>query len=255
MARPRIIHSLWRDGTMLAPSSQDPQHPAIDTQADTKSMFYKALSLTAPCKVPNDLITPQVIDFVAILDHNFGAIGAGITIKFQGATNSGFTTGVETETLAPNPTNIHKFFTAWAAKPYVRVLLEKAAGDFDDYPQFANVICGKHFELNRSEREGYGWGPEDPSVVEEGDSGVAFAWEKPRKNVGNFPFVGINDAVRAEILSFLDKVGVHNAFVLCFDYADPNNESVWVRNSEAVIPKWVGVNNCWSWELRVREIK
>ncbi|MBA7692982.1 hypothetical protein ES703_101557 [subsurface metagenome] len=108
--------------------------------------------------------------------------------------------------------------------------------------------------MNRSERPGYGWGPEDPSVVEEGDSGVAFAWEKPRKNVGNFPFVGISNAVRAEILNFLDEVGIHKAFVLCFDYADSDNESVWVRNSEAVIPRWQD-ENFWTWELRVREVK
>jgi len=252
MARPRIIYNRWKDGTMLTPSSEDSQHLAVDTQADTKSMFYKASSLISPCKVPNNLITPQVIDFVAILGHNFEA--TGVTIKFQGAINSAFTEGLVTEELTYNAMNIHKFFTAWPAKQYVQVLLEKGT-NFTDYPQFAIVVCGKYFELNRGEREGYGWGPEDPSVVEEGDSGVAFVSEKPRINVGNFPFVGISDAVKAQILSFLEEVGIHDAFVLCFNYADPNNESVWVRNSEPVIPRWGGQANNWTWELRVREVK
>lgn len=252
MARPRIIYkNRWKEGTMLTPSSQDPQHPATDTQIDSKSMFYKASSKTSPCNLPNDLGAAYEIDFVAILAHNIEP--SGVTIKFQGADNAAFDSGLVTRTLTHNAVNIFEFISAFT-KRYVRLRLEKAT-DFTDYPLVATILCSKHFELNRSERPGYGWGPEDPSVVEEGDSGVAFVCEKPRMKVGSFPFVGINDAVRAEILSFLDEAGVHSAFVLCFNYADPNNESVWVRNSEAVIPRWDGTSNSWIWELRVREVK
>ena len=252
MARPRIIYkNRWREGTMLTPSSQDPQHPATDTQIDTKAMFWQASSKTSPANLPVNLGATYEINFVAILDHNIES--NGVTIKFEGADNSAFTVGLVTRTLTYNETNIFAFITAFT-KQYVRLRLEKAT-DFTDYPRVATISCSKHFELNRSERPGYGWGPEDPSVVEEGDSGVAFVCEKPGINVGNFPFVGISDAVKAEILNFLDEVGIHDAFVLCFNYADPNNESVWVRNSEVVIPRWDGTNNCWIWELRVREVK
>lgn len=251
MARPRIIYdSVWRKGTALTPSSQDPQHPSTDTQIDTLSMYWKASSKTSPALVPVNLGSAKEIDFVAILAHNIEP--SGVTIKFQGADNAAFDSGLVTKTLTYNATNIFEFFTAFT-KQYVRLRLEKGS-DFTDYPQVATILCSKYFELNRSERAGYERGHEDPSVVEEGDELVIFTQEKPRIEIGSFPFVGISDAVRATILNFIEEVGIHKAFVLCFDYSDANNESMWVRNSEVTIPKWMGVQNCWAWELRVREI-
>lgn len=254
MPRPRIIfNNLWRKGTALTPSPvADAQHPLPDSQIDTKSMYFKASVATSPCYLPMNLgAGAGTINFVAILGHN---IESGATITFEEDDNSGFTSPTATPAFTWSADNIFEFLATPLTGQFVRLKLVKAGG-FAVAPQVATILCGSYFELNRSERPGYGWGPEDPSVVEEGDSGVAFVCEKPRINVGNFPFVGISDAVRAEILSFLDEVGIHGAFVLCFNYADPNNESVWVRNSEAVIPRWDGTNDCWIWELRVREVK
>ncbi|MCK4794491.1 MAG: hypothetical protein KAV87_62760 [Desulfobacteraceae bacterium] len=42
MTKVRFIKSLWRAGTMLTPSSEDPKHPALDTQIDTKEMYWKS---------------------------------------------------------------------------------------------------------------------------------------------------------------------------------------------------------------------
>jgi hypothetical protein len=252
MARPRIIYdNLWGKATALTPSSENSQHPSTDTQIDTLSMYWQASSKTSPANVPMNLGSAKEINFVAILAHNIEP--SGVTIKFQGADNSAFSSGLVTRTLTYNATNIFAFITAFT-KQYVRLRLEKGT-DFTDFPQVATIICGKHFELNRSEGTGFESGPEDPSVVEEGDALVAFTQEKPRIEVGSFPFTGIDDVTKAEILDFIEEVGIHKAFVLCFDYNDPNNESVWVRNAEISRPRWQGVQNCWAWELRIREIK
>lgn len=42
MTKVRFIKSLWRAGTILGQSSQDPKHPALDTQIDTKDMYWKS---------------------------------------------------------------------------------------------------------------------------------------------------------------------------------------------------------------------
>ncbi|MBA7671612.1 hypothetical protein ES703_79771 [subsurface metagenome] len=254
MARPRIIYeNLWKKGIALTPSpAADSQHPLSDTQLNTLNMYFKASTAATPCTMPMDLKAgTRSINFIAILGHN---IESGATITFEEADNSGFNSPTETPAFQWSAKNIFEFLATPLTEQYVRLKLVKAGG-FAAPPQVATILCGSYFELNRSEREGYGLGPEDPSVVEEGDSGVAFVCEKPRMNVGNFPFVGISDAVKVQILSFLDKVGISDAFVLCFNYADPNNESIWVRNSEAVIPRWGGQANNWIWELRVREVK
>ncbi|NVM57166.1 MAG: hypothetical protein HWN51_03480, partial [Desulfobacterales bacterium] len=119
MARPRIIYkNRWREGTMLTPSSQDPQHPATDTQIDTKAMFWQASSKTSPANLPVNLGAAYEINFVVILDHNIES--TGVTIKFEGADNSAFTVGLVTRTLTYNETNIFAFITAFT-KQYVRL--------------------------------------------------------------------------------------------------------------------------------------
>jgi|GEM_PF-6216809 len=252
MAETRFIYNnLWRKGTMLDASSEDPQHPATDTQVDTKSMYYKALVKTSPCTVPNDLITPQVIDFVAILGHNFEP--TDVTIKFQGATNSAFTTGIVTEELTYNATDIFEFFTAWPARQYVRVLLEKAT-DFTDYPQFANVICGKYFEPNIDYVRGYAPGREDPSEVELTDDMVLFAQEKPILKTWRLPYWSLDDASKDEVLALMEECGKHKAFVVVFDKALPNSDSHLVRIEEASSPEFQFFN-IWNWNLVIKEVK
>ena len=252
MAKPRIIYNnLWRKGTALAASpAADPQHPVSDTQIDTLSMYFKASAATSPCYIPLDLgAGAGAVNFLAILGHT---IPSGTTVTFEHDDASNFPSPTSVP-ITYNALNMYQFFTAFTEQ-YVRVKLVKAGG-FGSAPQVATVLCGSYFELNRSERPGYERGHEDPSVIEESDELIIFTQEKPRIEIGSFPFVGISDAVRATILSFIEEVGIHKAFVLCFDYSDANNESMWVRNSEVTIPKWMGSENHWAWELRVREIK
>ncbi|MBA7634582.1 hypothetical protein ES703_42171 [subsurface metagenome] len=46
MSKIRLLpFNLWRGGTIISQSSQNPQFPAIDTQIDTKQMFWRSLTI------------------------------------------------------------------------------------------------------------------------------------------------------------------------------------------------------------------
>jgi len=159
MTKVRLIKSLWREGTILTPSSEDPKHPATDTQIDTKAQFWKASGTSTPITVPCNLGTAQEIDSVIILGHN---LPSGTTVQFEGADNSGFTTGLITRTLTWNANNIFAFITAFT-KRYVRL---KASGTFTVAPQVATILCGKYFQPSRTFVKSYSKGREDFSEFE-----------------------------------------------------------------------------------------
>lgn len=246
----RFIKSLWRVGTMLSPSSQDPKHPATDTQIDTKAQFYKASSKSSPCNVPCDLGSAQEINFVAIHDHNFES--SGVTIKFQGADNSAFSSGLVTRTLSYNATDIFAFVTA-LTKRYVRVRLEKGT-DFTDYPQFATVICGKYFEPSRTFVKSYSKGREDFSEFEYSDSINLFAQDKPVLKKWVLPFKGLTNTDISSVLSLLEGCKTIKAFVVVFDYNSPNSDSHLVRFTELSSPEYQHVDY-WNWEAPLIEVK
>lgn len=251
MAETRFIYNnRWRKGTMLTPSSEDPKHLATDTQIDTKEMYFKASSKSSPCNVPNDLGTAYEINSVAIIDHNFES--SGVTIKFQGATNSAFTTGIVTETLTYNATDIFKFFTPWT-RQYVRVRLEKGT-DFTDYPQFATVVCGKYFEPNIDYVKGYAPGIEDPSEINFSDDMVLYAREKPVLKTWHLPYWSLDDASKAEIMLMMAECGKKKALVVVFDKALPNSDSHLVRIEDASSPEFQFIS-LWNWDLLIKEVK
>lgn len=254
MANPRIIYNnLWKKGTVETPSSENPQHPSTDTQIDTLSMYYRALSKTSPCTIPMNLgATPSAIDFVAILGHNIESSGVVITLEGDDV-NTFDSGGFVTRTITYNATNIFQFITTFT-KQYVRLKLVKAAGDFTDYPQVATILCGAYFELNKTVGSGYEEGYEDFSELGYSDSQVIFAQEKEIIEVRSLPFRGLDDATRANILLFFNECGIHKAFIICFDSTDANNKSHWVVNSELIAPRYQQ-DDCWHWQLNIREIK
>lgn len=245
-----IYNNLWRDGTMLTPSSEDSQHPAIDTQIDTKSMFYKASSKTSPCNIPNDLGSAQEVNFVAILGHNFES--SGVTIKFQGADNSGFSSGLVTRTLTYNAGDIFEFITPFT-KRYVRVRLEKGS-DFTDYPRVATIPCGKYFEPNCNFDWQYAEGDVDPSRISYSDSMVVFAQEKDEIFRGRYFFASLDNTVATKVQELITLCGIHEAFIICFDYENANTQSRWVRLLNVSQPRAVFLN-VWSWDCSIEEVK
>lgn len=251
MAETRFIYkSQWRDGTMLAPSSEDPQHPATDTQIDTLSMYWKASVKTSPVNIPiNQGATPGAIDFVAILGHNIES--SGVTIKFQGADNAAFDSGLVTKTLTYYATNIFEFFTTFT-KQYVRLRLEKGT-DFTDYPQVATIVCGSYFEPNIDYVRGYAPGREDYSDVELTDDLILFAQEKTVLKRWYLPYWALDDASKVKALALMEECGMHKAFIVVFDKASANTDSHIVRLEELSDPVFQFLDK-WNWEMAIKEI-
>lgn len=250
--KPRLIYAnRWRDGTIGATlTSENPQHPATDSQIDTKSMFWRTTNDTDdPTLLPCDLGAEYDIDFVALLDHN---IPDTATIYFEGADNEDFEgDDFVTEEIDHNTINIFQFFTSFK-KQWVRVRITTPGND-DDYIQIATVICGKYFEPNQNFDKLYSEGIEDYSEIELSDSIILFSQEKSRLKTWILPFHGLDDTSKAEVLELLDECGIHKAFVIVFDSDTPNSNSHLVRLAEFVSPAYQHIDY-WNWELAIKEI-
>lgn len=248
---PRLIYdNFWRQGTMLALSSEDSKHPATDTQIDTLEMYWQASARNEAVILPNNLGGAKEINFVAILGHNIEA--TGVIIEFQGADDDAFTVNLVSRAITYYATNIFQYFAAFT-RAYVRLRLTKAAGDFTDYPQVATILCGKYTEFNRRPQKGHAPGRDDITEIEESDSRVVFAQEKTILNVDRYIFEALDDTTKDVILAFLKECGIHKAFVWCTDYTSANTSSLWVRNSELAAPVFQ-YPNFWNWEITMKEI-
>lgn len=261
--KPRLIYdNLWRKGTIgtldVAPlvSSEDPQHPASDTQIDTLSMYWKASSTEKTVTIPIDQgETPGAIKFVAILTHNIPATGVVITLEGDDAAtfNSGAgETPQESRTLDHKPTNIFEFVTAFT-KRYVRIKLYRATGVFPVLPKIATILCGNFFEPNRNFMVPYSQGIEDYSEIELSDAVIFFGQEKPRLKTWLLPFRGLDDTSKDKVLALMDECGIHKAFVIVFDSDDANSDSYLVRLEELISPENIHVDY-WNWEMAIKEI-
>ena len=263
-AKTRLIYdNLWRKGTMgtlaVAPllSSEDPKHPATDTQTDTLSMYWKASSDEDTVTIPIDQGTASgmgAIDFVAILAHNIEATGVVITLEGDDADtfNSDGGNPQVSHAIVYNATNIFQFVTAFT-KQYVRVRLVRAAGNFPVLPQIATILCGSYAELNRRFAPKYEIGEEDFSEEEYSDSQVLFSQEKNTLNIRRYSYQALNDASAIEILSMFEECKTIKAFAFCHNYKNPNSNTLWVRNSELISPECR--NGVWYWEMAIKEVR
>jgi len=253
MAKTRFIYkNLWRTGTMLTPSSEDPQHPSTDSAIDTKTMFYRASSKSSPCTIPiNQGAAPGAIDFVAILAHNIES--SGVVITLEGADNAAFDSGLVSRTLTYYATNIFEFVTTFT-KQYVRLKLVKGAGDFTDYPQVATILCGAYFEPNCNFDWRYIEGDIDPSKIDYSDSMVIFAQEKDEIFRGEYLFASLDDTAVVSAQELITLCGIHKAFVICFDSDNANTQSRLVRLLEVSQPEAI-FHNIWSWNCPIEEVK
>ena len=238
---------------MLTPSSENPQHPATDTQIDTLSMFCRASSKISPFTIPlNQGATPGAIDFVAILAHNIES--SGVVITLEGDDVSTFDSGgFVSRTITYNATSIFEFVTTFT-KQYVRLKLVKAGGDFTDYPQVATILVGSYFEPNCNFDWKYLEGDIDPSKIEYSDSMVVFAQEKDEIFRGEYLFASLDDTAIVSVQELITLCGIHKAFIICFDYNNANTESHWVRLSGISRPGHA-FHNIWNWDCPIEEVK
>lgn len=89
MTKTRFIINLWNGGTIYSYNEQHPQHPAEDTQEDTKTLFWRTKDGTvANGWARNDLGTEKEIDFVALLNHNISA--SATLIRLYGCNEENF---------------------------------------------------------------------------------------------------------------------------------------------------------------------
>ena len=252
MAKARFIYNnRWRNGTIGATlTSENPQHPATDTQIDTKTMFWRSTNDTDdPTLLPCDLGAEYDIDFVSLLGHN---IPDTATIYFEGADDEDFSGGdLETIELVHNADNIFQFITSFK-KQWVRIRITTPGND-DNYIQIATVICGKYFEPNCNFDWKYTEGDIDPSEISYSDSMVIFVQEKDEIFRGKYLFASLDDTAVVSVQELITLCGIHKAFIICFDYTSPNTQSRWVRLSGISRPKHV-FYNIWSWDCPIEEI-
>jgi len=253
----RIIYeNKWKKGNIYAKSAEHPKHPVTDTQIDTLEMYWRHPTRSnghPTMYASNNLGAAKEVDSIAIRGHNFDS---NVVITLYGADDSAFTVNVVQRTITYYAENILAFFTAFT-KQYVKVQAVNAANPAD-YLKQATILLGKAFAPNRNIGPGYAEGNKDLSEEEYSDSHVLFVQEKPIIDTGRYPFRGLDDATREEILKLFKEVGTHKAFIVCFDKDAPNTTSKFVKNVDLISPVFedaIGPNaNVWTWELSVKEI-
>lgn len=246
-----IYNNRWQDGTIGATlTSENPQHPATDTQIDTPSMFWRSLNDTDdPTLLPCDLDTGYDIDFVALLNHN---IPNTARIFFEGADDEVFGgPDLVTRELTHYATNIFEFITSFN-KQWVRVRIT-TPGNPDNYIQIGTVVCGKYVQLNRRFAPVYEIGEEDFSQQEYSDSQILFAQEKATLNIRRYSYQALDTASINEIQAMFQICKTIKAFAFCLDYSTPNTNTLWVRNAELNSPV-CKPSMFWDWEMAVEEI-
>jgi len=200
--------------------------------------------------IDRDLLTAYEYDFIALLNHN---ISDSATIKIYGADNAAFTTNLVSDTIAHNSRNIFKFLTASRTKRYVRLSIEDPANP-NSYIQIGTVFLGKYFEPNKSFVKAYGEGNTNSTEPEYSDSMILYAGqERPSLKGYYLPFRGLNTASKNEFLSLQEICATHKAFIACFDYDSPNNNSILARNDDLGQAEYQHVDN-WNIDLSITEV-
>jgi hypothetical protein len=243
----RIIYkNLWRIGTIIAKTTQDPRYPAEDTQCDTPLQPWRSTALTTQ-NLDIDLGAAYQYDFVALLNHN---LTSGATITIYGADDSGFTTNVVSDAITHNSLNIFFFLAAARSKRYLRISVADT-GNSNSFLQLGTIIVGKYWEPAFSFLKDYEDGVEDASEIDTSDAQANFSSEKTPLGIQSLPFRLTNaDKVTAGL--FQREVGLTKAFILCTDYSAPNSSSYYVQNTELTSPAYRAVNN-WEWSLIFKE--
>jgi len=245
-----IYKDYWRDGTIGTPSTEEPEFPATDTQEDTLKLPWRTRNDSETAYIPNDLGVAYEIDFVAILGHN---IPVGATIKAIGADDAGFSVEVVEETITYYAENIFHFFDTSRTKRYWKIQVADPDNP-DNYIKIGTIVLGIFFEptcnFDWGQEEGY----EDPSSIVYSDSEVLFAQKKPEMFAGDYGFESLSDADSEEIESLLDTCGHHKAFVICFDYDNPNTSSYWVKLVNVSPLENMGIDT-WGWKISIIEVK
>ena len=251
MANTLICHTnLWRDGTILAASSEAAQFSAEYTQDDSPQLFTRTLDVDGAKTWDNDVGAAHEYDFVALLGHN---LTDAATIVIYGADDDAFTVGLVSDTLAFNGNNLYAILATARTKRYVRISLTDAANP-SGYLQIGTIFIGKGAALNRGPSVPYQCGPLNETEVEKSPSANLFTvQERPSLDNKALSFIGLNNASEAIVEALLGICGSHVAWILCLDSSAPNTNSYWVHLKSQELPECRRVNR-WNWTAEVEEV-
>ena len=250
MTKTRILYrNLWRNGTLLACSSENPQFPMENTQDDMVDLPFRTAAGDDDAEtIDADLGAANEYDFVAILGHN---LTSGATITVYGADDDAFTSNVVSDVITHNGNNIFAFLDAARTKRYCRFKFEDASNP-DTYINIGVLVVGKYYELTRPP-VGQQVGPTDPTEMERTPSGARIGTQDLQPfNLWRLPYKGLSDADALAIRAMLAEVGVKYNVVLCLDSAAPNTNSYWVNFAELAQPDRSHANS-WTWEASLEE--
>lgn len=234
MLNPLVLYeNLWRDGEIIACSSEHAQHPSENTQDDSPQQYWRSLDASGTITIDIDLGIAREYDMISLRSHN---LSSSATIQVIGADDDTFTTNPVTDALTHNSDNLTGILAAARTKRYVRISLADSTNGAG-YLKVGTIVLGKGNALNRPavvpDQDGY-VNETEPEIA---PSGVVFiVQESPSRESKVLPFVGLDDNSKAIIKELMRENAMTLGFLLCQDTDSPNSETMWARLVSLELP-------------------
>jgi len=243
--------NIWRDGLVIARTTEHPQFPAENTQDDDKALHWRSTAIAAAQVIDLDAGAPYGYNLVCLLNHN---IQGGATITFYGADDAAFTSNVVSDTLTYYGNNLFKFLSVLRRARYLRISVTDTTNP-SGYIKIGSVLVYEYIELARYPKpSGYSKGEDNPSLVDLSDSQNLYADDKPRLFKRSYPFDGLSNTDASNIILMMEECGDHKGIVVCTDPDNPNTASEFVTLAELNEVQY-SHPNYWNWTMNVREHK
>ena len=252
MSYPRIAYkNLWRDGTIIAASSENPQYPAEETQEDSPQSKWRSVGAeTAGEYVDCDFGAVAEYNLIGILGHNFTA---GATIQVRGADDDAFTSNVVTDTLTYNGNNIWAVLGTARTKRYCSILVIDT-GNPSGYVSIGTVVIAKAHALNRDYAPGSAKGYVNPTEVEAVPSGVEYITRRrDSRSEYAYSFQKLNATSAGIVHAAVSACGSHLAVAFCLNPSSPNGNTLWVKLASQDLLE-SEVSGWWEWSVSLREV-
>jgi len=241
----------WRNGEIVAVSSEDPQCSAEYTQDDSPQLFWRSTddfdtAVTIDC----DLGTAYEYDFIAILGHN---LTSAADIIIYGTNNPDFTTDTEHDHIAHHGNYIYKILDDSRTYRYIRIsILNPTNGS--GYLQVGTIIVGKAEYFNRMPSVPYQASQINETEVEYSPSANMFTvQEQPSAFAISVTFIGLNQSTAVMVENLIRECGSFKAFVLCLDSGNANSKSDWLVLTDQGMLTNDHVDY-WTWTLNAVEV-
>jgi hypothetical protein len=239
----------WRTATQgTAPTSESAQFPFEDTLVDTLYQRWRTTDVSAEDTGWRDLGAVVSIDYVAILGHN---LTSAATITIYGADDTSGTNAVNA-VITWTTGNIYFPLTSAIEKRYFKITLSDATNT-DGYLEIKTIVIGAIFTPTRNGIDTRQAARAEASTSAVSDALVDYTLEKPRLKVWRPIFNKLDDSSSAEILSFLEDVGMAWGFVVCFDSASSVANTHFVKFSSLIEPEKTAYD-IWTWEPTLIEV-